>query len=117
MESNSTLSPKNRPFLSWPLIIDWAEEHYRNRIFNKDELVPAKPGLVYLVQKGFIKLTGSTYAVPSKKRSRSQPVETNPEEQTFLGFVGPGQPFELLQTSPYTLHPRVVQETPWRHVV
>ncbi|MDY6802780.1 MAG: Crp/Fnr family transcriptional regulator [Cyanobacteriota bacterium] len=103
MESNATFSHKNRPFLTWQLIIDWAEEHYRSRIFNKDERIPTRPGLLYLVQKGFIRLAGSTYTVPDRKKSKPKPVETDPEEQTFLGFVGPGQPFELAQTSPFTL--------------
>lgn len=103
MESNTKFYHKNRPFLTWQLITDWAQEHYRSRIFNKDERVPTRPGLLYLVQKGFIRLAGSTYTVPSQKKSKSKSETTNPAEETFLGFVGPGQPFELVQTSPFSL--------------
>jgi CRP-like cAMP-binding protein len=103
MESNTTFSHKNRPFLTWQLIIDWAEEHYRSRIFSKDERVPTRPGLLYLVQKGFIRLAGNTYTVPSEKKSKSKLEKSDPEEQTFLGFVGQGQPFELVASSPFIL--------------
>ncbi|MDF0554945.1 Crp/Fnr family transcriptional regulator [Kamptonema sp. UHCC 0994] len=99
MQTNSTTSDTNRPFLTWQRIIDWAQEHYRYRTFNKDERIPARPGLLYLVERGSIRLVGSTLisATTSKKNPRRNP------EEAFLGFVGAGQPFELVAQSPFTL--------------
>jgi CRP-like cAMP-binding protein len=90
-----------RPFLTWQRIIDWAQEHYRCRTFSKDEKLPARPGLLYLVQKGAIRLVGSAQvsatATQASRLSRMTP------EEAFLGFVGAGQPFEIVAQSPFTL--------------
>ena len=50
MQSPSSFSEASRPFLTWQRILDWAQEHYRCRTFSKDERIPARPGLLYLVQ-------------------------------------------------------------------
>ncbi|WP_449418665.1 Crp/Fnr family transcriptional regulator [Phormidium nigroviride] len=99
MQTTSTTSDSNRPFLTWQRIIDWAQEHYRYRTFNKDERIPARPGLLYLVERGSIRLVGSSLisASGTKKSPRRNP------EEAFLGFVGAGQPFELVAQSPFTL--------------
>lgn len=99
MQSTTTPSESNRPFLTWQRIIDWAQEHYRCRIFSKDERIPARPGLLYLVQRGSVRLVGSAQvsATSGKKALRRT------SEEAFLGFVGAGQPFELVAQSPFTL--------------
>ncbi|WP_202221505.1 Crp/Fnr family transcriptional regulator [Okeania sp. KiyG1] len=102
MQPTSTSAPSSRPFLTWQLIIDWAEEHYRSRAFSKDERIPARPGLLYLVQKGSIRLVGNAHISASYNKS-SQSKTGNISDEAFLGFVGAGQPFELIAQSPFTL--------------
>lgn len=102
MQSTSTsLETIARPFITWQRIIDWAQEHYRCRTFSKDERIPARPGLLYLVQKGSVRLVGSAQVSASSKSSKSD--DREPPEEAFLGFVGAGQPFELVAQSPFTL--------------
>ncbi|MGF1515186.1 MAG: Crp/Fnr family transcriptional regulator [Elainellaceae cyanobacterium] len=101
MYSASSASDSPRPFLTWQRIIDWAQEHYRCRTFSKDERVPSRPGLLYLVQCGAIRLVGDAYSSDSEEDA-SQLAQMNAEE-AFLGFVGAGQPFEIVAQSPFTL--------------
>lgn len=102
MQSTSTpLETIDRPFITWQRIIDWAQEHYRCRTFNKDERIPARPGLLYLVQKGSVRLVGSAQVSATTKTSSKLTGEA--PEEAFLGFVGAGQPFELVAQSPFTL--------------
>ncbi len=91
----------SQPFLTWRSIFDWAQAHYRDRTFNKDERVPARPGLLYLVERGAVRLVGSAQSSASIAGSES-PERDEPEE-AFLGFVGAGHPFELVAQSPFTL--------------
>ncbi len=88
----------SRPFLTWQRIIDWAQEHYRCRTFNKDEKIPARSGLLYLVQRGSVRLVGSAQVSTSSSR-----MPRIAQEEAFLGFVGAGQPFEIVAQSPFTL--------------
>jgi len=94
-----------RPFLTWQRISDWAQEHYRCRTFVKDERIPSRPGLLYLVQRGAVRLTGN--AQLSVDVSSEEDVSATPlmaqDEEAFLGFVGPGQPFEIIAQSPFSL--------------
>ena len=101
MQSTSTpLETIDRPFITWQRIIDWAQEHYRCRTFSKDEKIPARPGLLYLVQKGSVRLVGSAQVSAATAKSKSADKTT---EEAFLGFVGAGQPFELVAQSPFLL--------------
>ncbi|MGJ3250273.1 MAG: Crp/Fnr family transcriptional regulator [Elainellaceae cyanobacterium] len=102
MYSVSPQSDSSRPFLTWQRIIDWAQEHYRCRIFSKDEKVPARPGLLYLVQRGSVRLVGEAQVSATATGSASRLSSLNSEE-AFLGFVGAGQPFEIVAQSPFTL--------------
>jgi CRP-like cAMP-binding protein len=102
MNSSSSASDASRPFLTWQRIIDWAQEHYRYRTFSKDERIPARTGLLYLVQRGAIRLVGTAQVSVSPSKSASKLVQ-QPAEETFLGFVGAGQPFEIVAQSPFTL--------------
>lgn len=99
MYSVSSPSEASRPFLTWQRILDWSQEHYRCRTFSKDEKIPARPGLLYLVQKGSVRLVGTAQvtATNSSRLPRITP------EEAFLGFVGAGQPFEIVAQSPFTL--------------
>ncbi|MGF1459930.1 MAG: Crp/Fnr family transcriptional regulator [Leptolyngbyaceae cyanobacterium] len=101
-------SPANqaRPFLTWQRISDWAQEHYRCRTFVKDERIPSRPGLLYLVQRGAVRLTGSAQlsveVATDEEETASTPLMAH-DEEAFLGFVGPGQPFEIIAQSPFSL--------------
>jgi CRP-like cAMP-binding protein len=99
MYSVSSPSEASRPFLTWQRILDWSQEHYRCRTFSKDEKIPARPGLLYLVQKGSVRLVGTAQVTAT---SSSRLPRITPEE-AFLGFVGAGQPFEIVAQSPFTL--------------
>ena len=101
MYSASPQSEAARPFLTWQRIIDWSQEHYRCRTFSKDERVPARPGLLYLVQRGAVRLVGE--AQVSATASNSSRLTHLSSEEAFLGFVGAGQPFEIVAQSPFTL--------------
>ncbi|NJN21954.1 MAG: Crp/Fnr family transcriptional regulator [Leptolyngbya sp. RL_3_1] len=94
-----------RPFLTWQRVSDWAQEHYRCRTFVKDERIPARPGLLYLVERGAVRLTGNTQ-VNLQLGDTDEPVTTPlmaQDEEAFLGFVGAGQPFELVAQAPFSL--------------
>ena len=99
MYSSSPSPDSARPFLTWQRIIDWAQEHYRCRTFGKDEKIVTRPGLLYLVQRGAVRLVGTAQvnATGSTRAARTAP------EEAFLGFVGAGQPFEVVAQSPFTL--------------
>lgn len=97
------VADNSRPFLAWQRISDWAAEHYRARTFNKDEKIPARPGLLYLVQKGTVRLLGNAQVsatLRKKKRTRRPLVAA---EEAFLGFVGAGQPFEVVAQPPFVV--------------
>ncbi|MGK7875904.1 MAG: Crp/Fnr family transcriptional regulator [Xenococcaceae cyanobacterium] len=99
---SSTPSPEaSRPFLTWQRILDWAQSHYRDRAFSKDEQIPARPGLLYLVQRGAIRMMGTAQISTASNKKQSDSSETT--EETFLGFIGAGQPFEIVAHSPFTL--------------
>lgn len=96
---------QTRPFLTWQRISDWAQEHYRCRTFVKDERIPSRPGLLYLVQRGAVRLTGSaqlSVSVAGEEDTAQTPLMAQ-DEEAFLGFVGPGQPFEIIAQSPFSL--------------
>jgi len=91
--------------LTWQRISDWAQEHYRCRTFVKDERIPSRPGLLYLVQRGAVRLTGNAQLsvdVASEEDSAATPLMAQ-DEEAFLGFVGAGQPFEIVAQSPFSL--------------
>jgi CRP-like cAMP-binding protein len=108
-----TRSDNARPFLTWQRITDWAQEHYRSRTFNKDEKVPTRPGLLYLVERGAVRLVGATQSNNDVSRTEvvsphgdddaSGPLTLGNTEEAFLGFVGAGQPFEIVAQSPFNL--------------
>ncbi len=102
MHSSSSSSEASRPFLTWQRILDWAQEHYRYRTFSKDERIPARPGLLYLVPRGAIRLIGTDQVNTTKNKLANRDPAMNPDE-AFLGFVGAGQPFEIISQSPFAL--------------
>lgn len=102
VSSEASLSSESaRPFLTWQRILDWAQEHYRCRTFSKDEKIPARPGLLYLVQRGAVRMVGVAQVSATSRTARAT---NTAAEEAFLGFVGAGQPFEIVAQSPFTLH-------------
>ena len=101
-------SAENSPDLPatfiWQNIIDWAKTHYRDRIFHRDEQIPARPQLIYLVNQGAVRLVSQ-----SQERAESTAViEPNSEEEqleeSFLGFIGAEKPFEIVAQSSFSIN-------------
>ncbi|MEO1593500.1 MAG: Crp/Fnr family transcriptional regulator [Cyanobacteria bacterium J06632_22] len=102
--SSSTPADDARPFLVWQRILDWAQEHYRCRTFNRDERIPTRPGLLYLVQRGAVRLVGNAQVSATLKQSAAASrMPLVAAEEAFLGFVGAGQPFEIVAQAPFSL--------------
>ncbi len=104
MEYSDRSSEASRPFLSWQRIVDWAQTHYRERTFRKDERIPARSGLLYLVHQGAVRLVGVS-RTKTVSEDEPQEIETSVEfpEEAFLGFVDAGQPFEIVVQSSFSL--------------
>ncbi len=86
----------SKQFLNWYKITDWAKAHFRDRTFAKDERIPTRSGLLYLVERGVVRL------VSKRKPSNFIPDETCVGEEEsidemFLGFALAGQPFEIVE--------------------
>ena len=86
------------PVLTWQTIAEWAQTHYRDRFFSKDELIPVRSGLLYLVNQGAIRLVGTNQSAISEEESDAE----YPQE-TFLGFVSAGHPFEIVSQDDFTV--------------
>lgn len=109
----SSTSETSRPFLTRQWIVEWAEEHYRYRTFRKDERIPTRPGLLYFVAQGALRLivthpenSSSSVGAPSPGATGRREGEENflrKPEQGFLGFVSAGQPFEVVTRDPFAI--------------
>jgi CRP-like cAMP-binding protein len=69
-------------------LVQWGQDHYRDRTFNKDDFIPTRPGLLYFVHQGAVRLT-SRIADPKES-------EINSPTSTLLGLIGADRPFEIL---------------------
>lgn len=87
--------------------MDWAQTHYRDRIFRKDEQIPVRPELIYLVNQGAVRLVSEA----QNQQQNNFPVEpteldsesTEDIERAFLGFISTQMPFEVLSHSIFTI--------------
>ena len=70
--------------------MQWGQEHYRDRTFAKDSLIPTRPGLLYLVHQGRVRL--SSQAMGGSNSSSEKELG---EGEILLGFFGLGQPLEI----------------------
>ncbi|MEB3225647.1 MAG: Crp/Fnr family transcriptional regulator [Synechococcus sp.] len=81
------VSPGSSPLISDSLQ-QWAIACYRSRIFAQEDIIPTRPGLLYFVTQGFIRL-----------ESRLQPpasIESTPAiHPVTLSFIGADQPLDL----------------------
>ena len=104
MQFSENLSEEYRPILTWQNIIDWAQVHYRDRVFLKDEQIPTRPQLIYLVNQGVVRLVGKT-TDPSDTDSLNELDESEDRlDEAFLGFIGAGSPFEIVEESSFSVH-------------
>jgi CRP-like cAMP-binding protein len=71
----------------WRELCIWADEHYRCRTFPRDVRIPTRPGLVYIVQEGVVRLVSQT---PERR-------------EVFVGFITGGDPFELTTQDKFEL--------------
>jgi CRP-like cAMP-binding protein len=83
-------------------IFNWAKSHFRDHTFGKDERVVTRPGLLYFVERGAVRIVGKAQVNVIDKQSRNQ-LTTAESEEVFLGFVGAGQPFEIVSRHPFQL--------------
>lgn len=108
MQFSEQLSEEPSPALTWKDIIDWAKIHYRDRIFRKDEQIPTRPQLVYLVNQGVIRLVSQNLNFPETSLGMKSEELEDPEseqlESSFLGFVGAEQPFEIVTQSSFSIN-------------
>ncbi|MDJ0599662.1 MAG: Crp/Fnr family transcriptional regulator [Crocosphaera sp.] len=91
--SESLLTPsKESPFNNLQELYNWGRSHYRQRTFHKDQLIPTRPGLLYFVNKGAVRLIGLASINKKNKLTENEPIE-----EIFLGILGTGKPFEIVE--------------------
>jgi hypothetical protein len=78
-ESNS-YPKREKPFENWQELYNWARSHYRQRTFHKDQAIPIRPGLLYLVNKGAVRLLGF-----APINEQPQVTETERHRRDFFG--------------------------------
>ena len=92
-------SEETFPTSTWQNIIDWAQIHYRDRLFRRDEQIPTRPQLIYLVNRGAVRLVSRSEDRPP---TTLESEELQPEE-SFLGFVSARKPFEIVAQSSFNI--------------
>jgi len=81
---------------------EWAQKHYRYRIFNSGERIPVRSGLLYFVQHGIVRLVGTSNSINTHLNVLQLPQESHKIAlETFLGFVGERKPFEVVAQPPF----------------
>jgi CRP-like cAMP-binding protein len=105
MQFAENLSQESNTSLIWQSVIDWAQTHYRDRIFAKDEQIPARPQLIYLVNHGAVRLVSQTQNfTPENLSENLAETELDLLEESFLGFVGAEKPFEIVAQSAFQIN-------------
>lgn len=101
---NLSEESESEPAFAWRDIIDWAKTHYRDRIFRKDEQIPARPKLIYLVNQGAVRLVSQTQNKLEKSAAiESEESELDQLEESFLGFVSAEKSFETVSQSYFSI--------------
>ncbi|MEL6581694.1 MAG: Crp/Fnr family transcriptional regulator [Cyanobacteria bacterium J06607_15] len=104
MEFAENLSEESNSTFTWQDIIDWAQTHYRDRIFAKDEQIPSRPQLIYLVNQGAVRLVSqSQNSSPEIIDITTDESELDLLEESFLGFVGAHKAFEIIAESNFSI--------------
>lgn len=103
MQFAKNSSEEPNPIFTWQNIIDWAQTHYRDRIFGKDEQIPTRPQLIYLVNQGAVRLVSQTQN-QIEQTSNSELEELDQLEESFLGFIGAEKPFEIVAQASFSIN-------------
>ncbi|ELS01007.1 cAMP-binding protein [Xenococcus sp. PCC 7305] len=104
MQFSDNSPEASRPFLIWQKITEWGQTHYRDRLFRKDELIPIRSGLLYLVTQGAVRLVGTNQSpIIDEDELISHGAESDSDfpQDNFLGFVSAGKPFEIAAQSDF----------------
>ena len=105
MDSAENLTEESNSSYTWHNIIDWAQIHYRDRIFAKDEQIPSRPQLIYLVDRGAVRLVSQTQNSAAEVLEPSaEEAEADFLEESFLGFIGAQMPFEIVAQSKFSIN-------------
>ncbi|MEL6496494.1 MAG: Crp/Fnr family transcriptional regulator [Cyanobacteria bacterium J06623_7] len=94
------------PTFTWQEIMEWAQTHYRDRVFAKDEQIPTRPQLIYLVNQGAIRLVSHNQNLLEEKRAivDAEESESDFSQESFLGFVGVQKPFEIVSQGNFSVN-------------
>lgn len=84
-------------------LLAWAKSHRRDRYFSKDEKIPTRPGLVYFIEEGIVRLEG-ILDYPPPCPSFEQGFSQEAELDMFLGLVEARHPFYWESSQFLTLH-------------
>lgn len=90
-------SQKEALFNNLKELYNWGRSHCRQRIFHKDQIIPTRPGLLYFVNKGAVRLLGSACV-----NEEDKPRKDETTEAIFLGILGRDKPFEIVE-HPYSI--------------
>lgn len=99
MQFSDNSSETSEPFLIRQTIAEWGETHYRARLFSKDEAIPVRSGLLYLVSQGVVRVVGTNQSLIADEDLTATEPNLDFPQDNFLGFVGAGQPFEITSHS------------------
>lgn len=82
--------------LIWQRILEWSQEKYRYRTFAKNEKIPTRPKILYLVNQGTVKLMANYQLSVT---SNSEEDNSDSPEASSIDFISSGQPFEIFNES------------------
>jgi CRP-like cAMP-binding protein len=92
--------PEMLPKINFEPLLNWSNKRCRNRIFEQDQKIPIRSGLLYLVSQGIVRLTtinNDNLAQLLDQNSNDQELH----EPVFLGFIGEGKAFEMVTHSQF----------------
>ncbi|NJK72118.1 MAG: Crp/Fnr family transcriptional regulator [Synechococcaceae cyanobacterium SM2_3_60] len=72
---------------AWSEMCAWAVERFHSRTFDREERIPTRPGLLYIVQSGAVRQVSLTPDM----------------SEVFVGFAAVGIPFEVSQHDTFQL--------------
>jgi Crp-like helix-turn-helix domain len=98
--TSSLFSQRKFSILTWENVLKWADENHHSQIFNKDESIPTKSGLIYIVVNGIVGIKGKSKLNPISKKFSD---EMEKESETFLGFIGARNCFEMIDDPSITV--------------
>ncbi|OKH17490.1 Crp/Fnr family transcriptional regulator [[Limnothrix rosea] IAM M-220] len=87
--SAANSSPDEQPLITEELRT-WATEHYRARTFFREETIPTRPGLLYFVSEGYVRLESTLKQAPAGA--------TIELVNTVIDFVGANQAIDVFDS-------------------